>query len=195
MGCSYPRGAFAKCEDEARDSLIRLGGAWGCGEGGPRKWPGQPRLPLGRCGKGARAPAGTAPAPSGICVPRLPPVLGSDPYIHVKGYDAGWIQLVCRSAGWFPQPLAQWKDPQGRVLQPLSDVHVLEAGLFRIAVSSRVRDSTLGNVSCTVHNLALGQEKTTAMLIAGKTGAGNGLEALAENSYLSGNFIKNFQIF
>uniref|UniRef100_A0A8C7BGB9 Erythroblast membrane associated protein (Scianna blood group) n=1 Tax=Neovison vison TaxID=452646 RepID=A0A8C7BGB9_NEOVI len=93
-------------------------------------------------------------------------VLGSDPYIHVKGYDAGWIQLVCRSAGWFPQPLAQWKDPQGRVLQPLSDVHVLEAGLFRIAVSSRVRDSTLGNVSCTVHNLALGQEKTTAMLIA-----------------------------
>lgn len=77
----------------------------------------------------------------------------------------------------------------------MSDVHVLEAGLFRIAVSSRVRDSTLGNVSCTVHNLALGQEKTTAMLIAGKTGAGNGLEALAENSYLSGNFIKNFQIF
>ncbi|XP_047584202.1 erythroid membrane-associated protein [Lutra lutra] len=93
-------------------------------------------------------------------------VLGSNPYIHVKGYDAGWIQLVCSSAGWFPQPLAQWKDPQGRVLRPLSDVHVLEAGLFRIAVSSRVRDSTLGNVSCTVHNLALGQEKTAAMLIA-----------------------------
>uniref|UniRef100_A0A452Q807 Erythroblast membrane associated protein (Scianna blood group) n=1 Tax=Ursus americanus TaxID=9643 RepID=A0A452Q807_URSAM len=93
-------------------------------------------------------------------------VLGSDPYIHVKGYDAGWIQLVCRSAGWFPQPLAEWRDPQGRVLRPLSDGHVLEAGLFRIAVSSRVRDSTLGNVSCTVRNLALGQEKTTAMLIA-----------------------------
>uniref|UniRef100_A0A7N5JJD7 Erythroblast membrane associated protein (Scianna blood group) n=1 Tax=Ailuropoda melanoleuca TaxID=9646 RepID=A0A7N5JJD7_AILME len=93
-------------------------------------------------------------------------VLGSDPYIHVKGYDAGWIQLVCRSAGWFPQPLAEWRDPQGRVLRPLSDGHVLEAGLFRIAVSGRVRDSTLGNVSCTVRNLALGQEKTTAMLIA-----------------------------
>ncbi|KAF3819940.1 hypothetical protein GH733_015449 [Mirounga leonina] len=95
-------------------------------------------------------------------------VLGSDPYIHVKGYDAGWIQLVCRSVGWFPQPLAEWRDPQGRVLRPLSDAHVLEAGLFRIAVSSRVRDSTLGNVSCTIHNLALGQEKTTAMLIAEK---------------------------
>ncbi|XP_045332896.1 erythroid membrane-associated protein isoform X1 [Leopardus geoffroyi] len=93
-------------------------------------------------------------------------VVGSDPYIHVKGYDAGWIQLVCRSAGWFPKPWAEWRDPQGRVLLSLSEAHSLEAGLFRTAVSSRVRDSTLGNVSCTFRNLALGQEKTAAMVIA-----------------------------
>uniref|UniRef100_A0A8C6W4M1 Ig-like domain-containing protein n=1 Tax=Nannospalax galili TaxID=1026970 RepID=A0A8C6W4M1_NANGA len=43
-------------------------------------------------------------------------VLGSDPYIHVKGYDAGWIQLVCQSMGWFPKPWAEWRDPKGRVL-------------------------------------------------------------------------------
>uniref|UniRef100_A0A673V754 Erythroblast membrane associated protein (Scianna blood group) n=1 Tax=Suricata suricatta TaxID=37032 RepID=A0A673V754_SURSU len=93
-------------------------------------------------------------------------VLGSDPYIHVRGYDAGWIQLVCRSAGWFPRPWTEWRDPQGRVLLSLSEAHSLEAGLFRTAVSSRVRESTLGNVSCTFRNLALGQEKTAAMLIA-----------------------------
>uniref|UniRef100_A0A673UUQ8 Erythroblast membrane associated protein (Scianna blood group) n=1 Tax=Suricata suricatta TaxID=37032 RepID=A0A673UUQ8_SURSU len=87
-------------------------------------------------------------------------VLGSDPYIHVRGYDAGWIQLVCRSAGWFPRPWTEWRDPQGRVLLSLSEAHSLEAGLFRTAVSSRVRESTLGNVSCTFRNLALGQEKT-----------------------------------
>ncbi|KAM8935659.1 erythroid membrane-associated protein [Lycaon pictus] len=93
-------------------------------------------------------------------------VLGSDPYIHVKGYDAGWIQLVCRSEGWFPKPLAQWRDPQGKALQLVWDADSQEAGLFRIAVSSRVRDSTVGNVSCSLRNVALGQEKTTAMVIA-----------------------------
>ncbi|XP_069873259.1 erythroid membrane-associated protein isoform X1 [Dipodomys merriami] len=93
-------------------------------------------------------------------------VLGSDPYIHVKGYDAGWIQLVCRSIGWFPKPWTQWRDPKGRVFLSLSEVHSLdETGLFQTAVSSRVRDNTLGNVSCTVRNEVLGQEKTTAMVI------------------------------
>uniref|UniRef100_A0A8C9NS50 Erythroblast membrane associated protein (Scianna blood group) n=1 Tax=Spermophilus dauricus TaxID=99837 RepID=A0A8C9NS50_SPEDA len=93
-------------------------------------------------------------------------VLGSDPYIHMKGYDAGWIQLVCRSVGWFPQPWAQWRDPEGRKLLSLSEDHSLdETGLFRTAVSSRIRDNTLGNVSCTIRNMVLGREKTTAMLI------------------------------
>ncbi|XP_075395539.1 erythroid membrane-associated protein [Tenrec ecaudatus] len=94
-------------------------------------------------------------------------VLGSDPYIHVKGYDAGWIQLVCRSVGWYPKPWAEWRGPQDRVLPSLSEAHTLEeAGLFRTAVSSRVRDSTLGNVSCVIHNAALGQGKTAVMVIA-----------------------------
>uniref|UniRef100_A0A8C3WH31 Erythroblast membrane associated protein (Scianna blood group) n=1 Tax=Catagonus wagneri TaxID=51154 RepID=A0A8C3WH31_9CETA len=94
-------------------------------------------------------------------------VLGSDPYIHVQSYDSGWIQLVCKSAGWFPKPWAQWRDPQGKVFPSLWETHSQdEAGLFRTAVSNRVRDSTLGNVSCTIQNAALGQEKTTAMVIA-----------------------------
>ncbi|CAO2588772.1 Erythroid membrane-associated protein [Lemmus lemmus] len=93
-------------------------------------------------------------------------VSGSDPFIHVKGYDAGWIQLVCWSMGWFPKPWTEWRDTQGRVLLSLSETHSLdETGLFRTAVSSRVRDSALGNVSCTVRNEVLGQEKTTAMVI------------------------------
>lgn len=94
-------------------------------------------------------------------------VLGSDPYIHVTGYNAGWIQLVCRSVGWFPKPWAQWRDPQGRVLpSELKASSPDEAGLFQTALYSRVRDSVVGNVSCTLRSTALGQEKTTAMLIA-----------------------------
>jgi butyrophilin len=98
-------------------------------------------------------------------------VLGSDPYIHVKGYDAGWIELLCQSVGWFPKPWTEWRDTTGRALLSLSEVHSLdENGLFRTAVSSRIRDNALGNVSCTIHNEALGQEKTTAMIIGGNAG-------------------------
>ncbi|XP_054427572.1 erythroid membrane-associated protein [Pteronotus mesoamericanus] len=94
-------------------------------------------------------------------------VLGSDPYIHVKGYDAGWIQLVCRSVGWFPKPLAEWRDPQGKVLPFETEAPSLdEAGFFETAISSKVRDSTVGRVSCTIRNVVLGQEKTAAMVIA-----------------------------
>uniref|UniRef100_G3T1A8 Erythroblast membrane associated protein (Scianna blood group) n=1 Tax=Loxodonta africana TaxID=9785 RepID=G3T1A8_LOXAF len=94
-------------------------------------------------------------------------VLGSDPDIHVEGYDAGWIKVVCRSVGWFPKPSAEWRDPQGTVLPSLSEVHDLdEAGLFQTTVSSRVRDSTLGNVFCIIHNSALGLEKKAVMVIA-----------------------------
>lgn len=98
-------------------------------------------------------------------------VLGSDPYIHVKGYDAGWMELVCQSMGWFPEPWTEWRDPTGKALLSLSETHTLdEAGLFRTAVSSRIRDNALGNVSCTIRNKVLGQEKTTAMLITGNAG-------------------------
>lgn len=143
--------------------------------------------------KSALAGTGILPRP---CQRLSFPVLGSDPYIHVKGYDAGWIQLVCRSVGWFPRPWAEWRDPQGRVLPSEPQAPSLDhAGLFETAVSSKVRDSTVGSVSCTVRNDALGQEKTAAMVIAGKAGAENRLEAPGgsrENSYPSGNFIKKF---
>lgn len=124
------------------------------------------------------------------------PVLGSEPYIHVQSYDAGWIQLVCKSAGWFPKPWAQWRDPQGKVFPSLWETHSLdEAGLFRTAVSNRVRDSTLGNVSCTIQNVALGQERTTAMVIAGKRWARDkALGTSKANTCARGNCTRNFQI-
>ena len=97
------------------------------------------------------------------------PVLGSDPYIHVKGYEAGWIHLVCRSVGWFPRPWAEWRDPQGKVLPSETEATSLDkAGLFETAISSKVEDSTVGSVSCAIRNVALGQEKTVAMVMAGK---------------------------
>lgn len=114
----------------------------------------------------------------------------------MKGYDAGWILLVCWSIGWFPKPWTEWRDVQGRVLLSLSETHSLdETGLFRTAVSSRVRDSALGNVSCTVRNEVLGQEKTTAMVIGGNAGVPISLRLLRslEETLPCEDFIKTFQ--
>lgn len=93
-------------------------------------------------------------------------VLGSGPYIQVKSYDAGWLHLVCRSVGWFPKPWAEWRDPSGRMFPSISeDFSLDEDGFFRAAVFSRIQDDMVGNVTCTIRNLALGQEKTTGMVI------------------------------
>lgn len=151
-----------------------------------------------------RTLARTVPLPPCACqsvkLPQLdnlsPLVSGSDPFIHVKSYDAGWIQLVCWSMGWFPKPWTEWRDTQGRVLPSLSETHSLdETGLFRTAVSSRIRDSTLGNVSCTVRNEILRREKTTAMVIAGNAGAQISLKLLRslEETLPCGGFIQTFQ--
>lgn len=89
----------------------------------------------------------------------------------MEGYDAGWIQLACQSMGWFPKPWMEWRDTEGRLLLSVLENHSLdETGLFRTAVFSRVRDSTPGNVSCTVRNEFLGQEKKAFMVIGGNAG-------------------------
>lgn len=82
------------------------------------------------------------------------------------------------------------------MLLSLSETHSLdETGLFRTAVSSRIRDSALVNVSCTVRNEVLGQEKTTAMVIEGNAGVQISLRLLRslEETLPCGDFIKTFQ--
>ena len=76
--------------------------------------------------------------------------------------------------GWFPRPWAEWRDPQGKVLPSETEASSLDkAGLFETAISSKVEDSTVGSVSCAIRNVALGQEKTVAMVMAGKARAEN----------------------
>uniref|UniRef100_A0A4X2LV49 Erythroblast membrane associated protein (Scianna blood group) n=1 Tax=Vombatus ursinus TaxID=29139 RepID=A0A4X2LV49_VOMUR len=81
--------------------------------------------------------------------------LGLDPYIHMESYEPGQIQLVCRSLGWFPKPQIQWRDTHGQIL--LSETQYLDKeGLFQMKASITVRDSSPGNMTCSVWNAALG---------------------------------------
>ncbi|XP_074073925.1 erythroid membrane-associated protein isoform X4 [Macrotis lagotis] len=93
--------------------------------------------------------------------------LGLDPYIHMKSYEAGQIHLVCRSLGWFPKPQVQWRDTHGEIL-PSETQYLNKEGLFQTEASITVRDGSPGNVTCSIWNAALGQEKRTTLFLAEK---------------------------
>ncbi|XP_051843899.1 erythroid membrane-associated protein isoform X1 [Antechinus flavipes] len=90
--------------------------------------------------------------------------LGLDPYIHMENYEAGQIQLVCRSLGWFPKPQVQWTDAHGEIL-PSETQYLDKEGLFQMEASVTVRDGSSGNMTCSIWNSALGQEKRTTLFI------------------------------
>ncbi|XP_049741741.1 butyrophilin subfamily 1 member A1 isoform X2 [Elephas maximus indicus] len=92
--------------------------------------------------------------------------LGSDPHIHMEVQDRSEIQLECSSVGWYPEPQVQWRTPEGEKFPSTSESsNPDEKGLFTVAASLIIRDNSLGNVSCCIRNLLLGQEKEVGISI------------------------------
>ncbi|XP_045696870.1 butyrophilin subfamily 3 member A2-like isoform X2 [Phyllostomus hastatus] len=95
-------------------------------------------------------------------------VLGSDPHIDMKGYEAGGIRVNCTSAGWYPQPQIQWRDAKG---QSLSSEAVCEAadpqGLYAASASVILEEGSGEGVSCVIRNPPLGQERSARLSIPG----------------------------
>nr|XP_003416516.1 butyrophilin subfamily 2 member A2 isoform X2 [Loxodonta africana] len=92
--------------------------------------------------------------------------LGSVPLIEMKGYEDSGIRLECTSVGWFPQPHAVWRDPVSEVTPTLEEAYIVEDdGLFTVTTSVIIRNYPVRNVSCSITNALLGQEKETVMLI------------------------------
>ncbi|XP_005354992.1 butyrophilin subfamily 1 member A1 [Microtus ochrogaster] len=86
--------------------------------------------------------------------------LGSDPHISLGVKENGQIQLRCTSSGWFPEPEVQWRTPSGDSLPSAAESSSRDAeGLFTVAASVILTDSSVKNVSCCIQNLLLGQEK------------------------------------
>ncbi|XP_065421067.1 butyrophilin subfamily 1 member A1-like isoform X2 [Chrysemys picta bellii] len=93
--------------------------------------------------------------------------LGSDPVISVEGHQDGGIRVVCRSAGWYPEPEAQWRDLQGQVLPSDTENISPEAnGLFQTEIAIVITEESNQKVSCCVRNLLLNQERESAISIA-----------------------------
>ncbi|KAG6921971.1 butyrophilin subfamily 1 member A1-like [Chelydra serpentina] len=93
--------------------------------------------------------------------------LGSAPVISVEGHQDGGIRVVCRSAGWYPQPKAQWRDLQGQLLPSASEKISPEAnGLFQTEIAIVLTEESNQKVSCCVRNPRLNQERESAISIA-----------------------------
>ncbi|XP_039395203.1 butyrophilin subfamily 1 member A1-like isoform X3 [Mauremys reevesii] len=93
--------------------------------------------------------------------------LGSTPHLSVDGYQHGGIHVVCESAGWYPEPQVLWRDLRGQQLAPVMEKISQRAdGLFDTHIAAVITDSSNQNLSCSVLNPRLGQEKTAKMHIA-----------------------------
>ncbi|KAL2791427.1 butyrophilin subfamily 1 member A1 precursor [Daubentonia madagascariensis] len=92
--------------------------------------------------------------------------LGSDPHIHMEVQDSGEIQLECTSVGWYPEPQVQWRTCKGEKFPSTSESrNPDEKGLFTVASSVIIRDTSMEKVSCYIQNLLLGQEKEVGISI------------------------------
>uniref|UniRef100_A0A8C3T4P1 Butyrophilin subfamily 1 member A1 n=1 Tax=Chelydra serpentina TaxID=8475 RepID=A0A8C3T4P1_CHESE len=93
--------------------------------------------------------------------------LGSAPLISVEGHQDGGIQMVCRSAGWYPEPKVLWKDFNGRHLPSLSETTSRgDNNLFETETALIITEHSNQNLSCCIRNTVLNQEKESVVYIA-----------------------------
>lgn len=86
----------------------------------------------------------------------------------MKSPEDGGIRLECTSAGWYPKPQAVWRGPHGETMLPLEEAYTVSAdGLFLVTMAVIIRDHSVRNMSCSVSNTLLDQEKETVIFIPG----------------------------
>ncbi|XP_075409950.1 butyrophilin subfamily 1 member A1-like [Tenrec ecaudatus] len=92
--------------------------------------------------------------------------VGSAPQVRIMGPEEDGVRVVCTASRWFPKPELQWRDRSGEKRLSFSETHVQEAdGLFRVEASLVLRDSSVQNVTCSLRNPVLDQEKVKAIFI------------------------------
>ncbi|XP_023581338.1 butyrophilin subfamily 3 member A2-like [Trichechus manatus latirostris] len=92
--------------------------------------------------------------------------VGSAPEMRIEGPEEDGVRVACTASRWFPEPQVQWRDLSGEKFLAFSEAHAQDSdGLYRVEASLVVRDSSAGNVTCSILNPILGQEKVKAIFI------------------------------
>ncbi|ELK02675.1 Butyrophilin subfamily 1 member A1 [Pteropus alecto] len=93
--------------------------------------------------------------------------LGSNPHIHMGVQESGETRLECTSVGWYPEPRVQWRTPRGETFPSASESRSPDAqGLFTVAASAVITDSSVESVSCHIWNPLLGRGKEAEISVA-----------------------------
>ncbi|KAM6107048.1 LOW QUALITY PROTEIN: butyrophilin subfamily 1 member A1-like [Phoenicopterus ruber ruber] len=93
--------------------------------------------------------------------------MGSVPQLSLEAYEGGGIRVVCRSAGWYPQPQVLWKGPGGQHLPSLSQTRSSdERGLSETEDAIIVSGNGGGDLSCVVRSSRLDQEQESSLRIS-----------------------------
>ncbi|XP_019294647.2 butyrophilin subfamily 1 member A1-like isoform X3 [Panthera pardus] len=92
--------------------------------------------------------------------------MGSVPQVHITGPEEDGVRVVCTASGWFPKPQIQWRAANGEKFLTFSETHAQDTeGLFSVESALVVRDSSSGNMTCSVLNPVLDQKKAMAIFI------------------------------
>ncbi|XP_053908032.1 butyrophilin subfamily 1 member A1 isoform X2 [Cuculus canorus] len=94
-------------------------------------------------------------------------VSGSSPVLSVEDYQDGGIRVGCRAAGWYPKPEILWLDAQGHQLPSLTIADSQDQdGLFEVKKSIIIQRNANRNLSCSIRNTQLPQEKDATINIS-----------------------------
>ncbi|XP_006839800.1 PREDICTED: selection and upkeep of intraepithelial T-cells protein 1-like, partial [Chrysochloris asiatica] len=82
---------------------------------------------------------------------------------NIKG-----ILVECKSGGWFPQPLMEWRDNRGKIIPCESISHSQDnAKLFNMKMTLLLNYKSYKNATCYLQNLITGQEKGASVFLSG----------------------------
>ncbi|XP_027778226.2 putative butyrophilin-like protein 10 isoform X1 [Marmota flaviventris] len=86
--------------------------------------------------------------------------LGSKPRVQVVDDQGTGIQVKCTSAGWYPEPLVEWRDLRGQPVPAVTNFS-LSATTGLVAVVSRVtvQNGAVQGLSCSISNPLLPKRK------------------------------------
>ncbi|XP_075268523.1 butyrophilin subfamily 1 member A1 isoform X2 [Opisthocomus hoazin] len=92
---------------------------------------------------------------------------GSVLHLSLEAYEDGGVRVLCRSAGWYPQPEVLWRDAGGQRVPSVSQRSSAdERGLFEFEDVIVVTGKGPGNWSCVVRNSRLSQEQESSLHIS-----------------------------
>ncbi|XP_009462425.1 PREDICTED: butyrophilin subfamily 1 member A1-like [Nipponia nippon] len=94
-------------------------------------------------------------------------VSGSSPFLSVEDYQDGGIRVGCRATGWYPKPEMLWRDFQGQQLPSFAQSDSQDQnGFFEVERSIIIQRNAKRNVSCSIRNTRLPQEKDSTIYIS-----------------------------